>query len=583
MNYPQPSEPQQNNPSALSAASLKPPRRLFFWALAVALGFLQVWAHRNDVSPDSISYLEMGWRAVHFGLYQLLNGHWSPLYPFLLSLVFRIFHPPMQSEFLAAHLLNFAVYLGALASFELFLEELILTRQNSDDLQAKSFRAGSLRVWGYVYFFWAGYFWLDIGWVTPDLCVAAAVYLATALLLRIRRGRAGWPSFAGLGAVLGLGYLAKTGVFPLSSVFLFSAFCVCFVAGASFRLAAHRTLLTAAVFVGIALPQIILLSSQKGRVTFGEAGALNYAMRVNHAIKYVHWQGGPAGMGTPVHPTQKIFSDPAIYEFASPIYGSYPPWYDVSYWYEGVRPHFELKDQLHALFRSANMYLKMVSKSGVLWVVLVTLWIAKRAGLARGSLAPGTWLAVLPSIAALGMYSLVLVEFRYVAPFALVLLMSVLATIGLAPGTNTHWQRRALLIVTLAPVLAVAWEAAGDAMRSVHNQPYEQWVVAQQLHRMGIPAGTDVGSIGTGLDAYWAHLAGLRIIAEIPDDEQARYVDADALRKEQVLMLFSSVGARAVITKNTAVAIAADRWRPIPGTHYFAWQPPAKIAEREEK
>jgi hypothetical protein len=337
------------------------------------------------------------------------------------------------------------------------------------------------------------------------------------------------------------------------------------------------------VFAGFALPQIVLLSSQKGRVTFGEAGALNYAMRVNHATKYVHWQGGPAGMGIPAHPTRKIFSDPAVYEFASPIAGSYPPWYDVSYWYEGVRPHFELKDQLHALLRSANMYLKIVSKSGALWVVFVTLWAAKRAGVTWGSMAPGTWLVALPSVAALGMYSLVLVEFRYVAPFALILLMGALARMRVVAGGQPQWQRCALFIVTLAPALAVGWSAASDAVRSIRNQPYELWVVAEELHEMGIPAGTDVGSVGTGLDGYWAHLAGFRIIAEIPADEQERYAGADAARKEQVFALFCSVGAKAVITKNAAVATPADGWRPIPGTRYFVWQQPGQIAAQEKK
>lgn len=550
--------------------------RAIFWSIAVALGLLQVWARRNDVAPDSISYLEMGWATVYSGLHQLVNGHWSPLYPFLLSLVFRIFHPSKQWEFAAAHLLNFAVYLVSLACFELFFKELILARQNSGGLQAKPLpiQARSLRIWGYVYFLWAGYFWLDIGWVTPDLCVAVAVYLATALLLRIRRGQGGWLSFAALGAVLGLGYLAKAGVFPLSFVFLFCALWVSLIAGATFRAAFLRTALALAVFAGFALPQIIALSSQKGRVTIGEAGALNYAMRVNHATKFAHWQGGPAGMGTPVHPTREIFFDPPMYEFASPISGSYPPWYDVSHWYEGVRPHFELKDQLHALFRSANMYLKLVSKSGALWVVFVTLWMAKRAGVVWGGLAPGTWLAALPSVAALGMYALVLVEFRYVAPFALMLLLGALARMRPVAGSQPRWQRRALLIVTLAPALAVGWGAAGDAVRSIRNQPYEDWVAAQQLHKMGIPSGAQVGSIGSGLAAYWAHLAGVRIIAEIPDEGEASFLNSDSSKKMAVLEKFVELGVKAVVTKNAAVANSMDGWREVGQTHYYVWQAP---------
>src|SRR5256886_17333622 len=86
---------------------------------------------------------------------------------------------------------------------------------------------------------------------------------------------------------------------------------------------------------------------------------------------------------------------------------------------------------------------------------------------------------------------------------------------------------------TLFRSLTVAWAVGRDLYAAIRNRPYEPWVVAQQLHAMGIPPGTDVGYIGTGLDAYWAHLAGVRIIVEIPDIEQARFVAADAARRHQ--------------------------------------------------
>jgi hypothetical protein len=553
--------------------------------VALVLGLLHLWAHRNDVAPDSISYIEIAWATVRSGLHQLVNGHWSAFYPFLLSLVFRYFHPPVQWEFTAAHLVNFAVYLASLASFELFLTELILQRQAAAESPEKSLPVPprTLWTWGYVFFLWASYFWLGLEWVTPDLCVAVLVYLATALLLRIRRGRGNWILFAALGALLGLGYLAKAAMFPLSFVLLFCAFCLCWIAGASFRAAALRTLLTAGVFASFALPQIVSLSAQKGRRTFGDAGALNYVMYVDHATKFAHWQGEPLGTGNPAHPTRKIFSDPPVFEFAAPIQGSYSPWYDPSYWYEGVRPHFLLKGQLWALFRAANVYLKIFSKSGALWVVLAAVWFARRKALAWGSFASGAWLVILPSVAALAMYSLVHVEFRYVAPFAMVLMLWMLARVRIVTRAEPQLLRRFHLVVILAPALAAGWAVARDLYDVIRNKPYEPWVVAQQLHAMGIAPGTDVGYIGSGGDAYWAHLAGVRIIVEIPYTEQQRFVAADAARRQQVLALFSNVGARAVVTRNAAAANPADGWRQIPGTHHFIWQQPWLVASPEKR
>ncbi len=263
--------------------------------------------------------------------------------------------------------------------------------------------------------------------------------------------------------------------------------------------------------------------------------------------------------------------------------GSYSPWYDPSYWYDGVRPHFSVKAQAWALFRASNMYLKIFSKSGALWVVLLAIVVVGRKLLGWGRSSSGASLVFLPSVAALAMYSLVLVEFRYVAPFALMLMMWMLSRMKIATGAGPLLVRRFHFVILLAPALAIAWAAGRDLYDVARNKPFEPWVVAQRLHEMGIPPGTEVGYIGTGLDAYWAHLAGVRIIVEIPDEQQSRFIRAGATRRQQVLALFSSVGAKAVVTKNANAANSADGWRPIPGTLHFIWQQQWLIAAPEQK
>jgi hypothetical protein len=567
-----------------SETSSRPPR-VFFWCVAIAVGFIQVWAHRNDVSPDSISYIEIGWATARDGLHQIVNAYWSPLYPFLLSILFRFLHPSAEWEFAAVHFLNFVVYLASLACFELFLKELILARQTDGELPRNSLPVPDRTVWswGYIFFLWASCFWLGPAVVTPDLCVAVVVYLASALLFRIWRGRGSWIVFAGLGVLLGLGYLAKAAMFPVSFVFLFSAFCLSRGGGVSFRGAALRTLLATGVFAIFALPLIVSLSAVKGRATSGDAGRINYAEYVNRATRWVHWQGDPAGTGTPAHPTRKIFSEPAVFEFAGPVQGSYPPWYDPSYWYEGVRPHFVAKEQLVALFRAANMYLKIFSKSGALWVVLVALWIANGKVINWGRFAARTWMILLPSVAALALYALVHVEFRFIAPFALMLLLVTIARARIVSGTEPGWVRRFHLIMVLAPTIAMAWAVSRDLFDVIANKPYEPWVVAQQLHTMGVRPGTEVGVIGSAGDTYWAHLGVMRIIAEIPEKEDLRFVAADDARRQQVLALFSSVGAKIVVTGNAAVANPAEGWREIPGTRHFVLKLPGSGASPGKK
>lgn len=175
------------------------------------------------------------------------------------------------------------------------------------------------------------------------------------------------------------------------------------------------------------------------------------------------------------------------------------------------------------------------------------------------------------------MYELVHVENRFVAPFALLVLLGVWTKV-LFKETASPWSvRRLPWIIALAPALAIAWSAGRDAMLLVRNAPDEQWEVAQQIHRLGISPGTQIATFGTGSWAAWAHLAGVRIIAEIPDKELPRFVAADAARKGKIFELLSSLGAAAVVTWNPEVANSSDGWRAIPGTRYFVWLPPPRI------
>src|SRR5262245_46908984 len=118
----------------VSLASPKAPKslRLWFWFLAVALGLLQLCAHRHQVGPDGTSYIEMARSAQHGDLEALVNGYWSPLYPLLLSIAFRISNASLYWESLVVHFVNFFLYLGALYGFELFLSQLLAARRSPD-------------------------------------------------------------------------------------------------------------------------------------------------------------------------------------------------------------------------------------------------------------------------------------------------------------------------------------------------------------------------------------------------------------------------------------------------------------------
>lgn len=588
------------HPPLSVAGSAKPHLRLFFWCLAIALGLLQLWAHRNDVNPDGISYIEMAEAARRSGWHALVNAYWSPLYPALLSIAFRIFHPAIYWEFTVLHVVNFALYLAELFCFEIFVKELLAARRIENVWRLQSPSASEkeqhvapeqsserseqapplpeeiLWIWGYLLFLWASQFWLSLAMTNPDILVAGLVFVATALLLRIYRGEGNWLLFAGLGAVLGLGYFAKAAMFPISFAFLASAFLLYGVTRKSFAKALARSALATVVLLAIAAPLIVALSKEKHRATFGDSGKIAYAWYVDRATFLAHWQGEPAGTGTPRHPTRKISTDPPIYEFAQPVAGSYPPWYDPSYWYEGVQPHFAVKGQVWVLFRSANMYFKMFSRSGALYVVLLALIVAVRKAGKWDWGERQLWLAWLPSLATLAMYAVVLVEQRYVSPFGLMLLLWVFSSARISASEGTNLRKATALVVILALAAGTVWPAARDLRDAIANRPYEPWEVAVGLHELGVPPGTQAGAIGLGVGNYWAHLAGVRIIAEIPEREQASFLAADAAKKSEALQRFEEVGVKAVVTKNAAVGNSMEGWQKVGQTQYYVWRVPQR-------
>ena len=185
---------------------------------------------------------------------------------------------------------------------------------------------------------------IEVSQTEPDMLVAAFVYLATGLLLRIHRRPGSWWSFVLLGLTLGLAYLTKSFMFPGSLIFLAAAAIIAArVKGGKVRLA-----VALAVFAATCVPFISALTLQRGRLTFGESGRLNYAWHVN-GVRNRNWQGGPPEAGRPVHPSAQILAVPAVYEFARPTRVTYALWYDPSYWYEGVQIVFRPLQQARAV------------------------------------------------------------------------------------------------------------------------------------------------------------------------------------------------------------------------------------------
>ena len=560
-----------------------------FWLTALLLGFLQAWGRRHEsgdglayMGPDGISYLDIGDAYMRGDWYIALNAMWSPLYSWLAALWLHLFKPSSFWEFTFVRLLNFLIYILALFSFTYFLRALRRDRQHR--ITGNALPDWSWLVFGYTIFIWTSLFMNRVSRTSPDLLIAALIFLACGLLLRIRAAAARWQLFAALGIVLGAGYLTKTVMFPLAFVFIVSAY---FLARSSigFRPALLRAAIVLLVFLILATPFVIVLSRAKQRFTIGDSARLNYAWYVNRATRFTHWQGKPSGSGTPVHPTRKISSAPAVYEFSAPPGISYPPWYDPSYWYDGVTPHFNLRQQLAAFARNLTWFYDFLFYRFFLGALTFSLFVLLYQSGGRRLLLRNLgayWFLIVPALTAMAIYLPINIEPRYLAPFVPVLALSCLAAVQPAATPET---RRLISGVSLGLVLVFAVSIIPETARSAYSALRDfssghsaardvQWQVAQGLQQHGLQTNDRVASVGNTMFASWPRLARVRVVAEVPEtpgDEAKRFWTVDAQVRAQTLAAIAGTNARVVVAENAPSWAIREGWQRLGTTSYFLY------------
>jgi hypothetical protein len=552
--------------------------RWVFRCLAAGLALAQIVVGRNTFGPDPRSYMELARAILRHDWAMATNAYWSALYPWLLAAVLGIVKPSLRWEFPVAHALSFPMYLAAIAAFEFFWASLLQRRDAATHGRAqKNLPIPSAQMWvlGYSLFVWATVGDLVL-LINPDLLVATSVLLAAGLLIRMEIGGGAPRSlYVWFGICLGFGYLAKAILFPMAFVFLAMMIAI---SGRPLRRQGRRMALAWLIFVGIASPEIALLSHSKGRLTFSDTGKLNLAW-FNYNLPYRNWRGDPPGTGTPVHPTRKLFDHPAVYEFNGPLRSSYPPWFDPSYWNEGLSPTFELgtvaRHALHEAHELGSLLLHPTAwLLGMLLILLGSDLKETLKGIAHH------WYLLAIAATALGLYCLTLVQGRFLPPWEMMIWGSVLASVRLRPAT-APLCRGVTALVSLALLAAVSYLVYGESVHGFHNDASAEYVIAEGLQQMGLQPGTKVGAIGFDMDAHWAYLARLDIVAEIGTDETCSFWSEPPEFQTQVLEKFAEAGASVVVAntgggiRTTSRAIPLDLagcarpgpgWRKIQGS-----------------
>jgi hypothetical protein len=554
---------------------------VFFWATAVALGALQAWTYRNTINSDGVAYLDLADAYLRGDWHAALSPYWSPLYPALLAAAMALVRPAPQSEFALMHVVNFCLYLGALSAFEYFVSGFIVYRQRHQPQPADSSVAPLpdwvLRAVGYMLFIWTSLDWISLGSTTPDMCLPVVVFAATGILLRAHS--APLPARALMyGITLGVGYLARAAMLPLGLVFI--------AAGALTTPRAKDRVVRAGVgligFAVISLLFIGAISSANGRPTAGDVGPLNYAWFVNGVPLFAHWEG--EGGETPLHPPRRVLDSPPVYEFKEPIGGTFPLWFNPAYWHAGLHPQVNLPQQAARLVRATNAYLRILlngsghlGRSGNWMLGLCALLLCGRVQtLSRLS---SFAFILLPAVAALGLFWLVYVEPRYIAPFVVVLILGIMAALQVSTTVGAGFVRGVVAAtgaVWFSCLLSLTQQMVSDALKGTAENP--AWEVATQLGKMGVHEGSRVAILGDSFVAYWARPARVRIVGDMPQWYLDRFWDGDPATRQRVIAALATSGAQLAVADRAPGWATTEGWFRIGDTpQYGHW-----LSQRDE-
>jgi hypothetical protein len=253
--------------------------------VGILLAAAQAWVFRFYTSADSVSYLDMSDGMLRDSdWHRLINGIWSPLYPFLVGLARRIFPVSAANEIPEAHLVNIGFFIFAFVCFEFFLQR---AASRVRMFQRASAKPGVLvfpPLWAYLSLAYTLFLWGSISEISlrslrPDMLMSGFLYLAVGMLLYMQGSPARWKSYLLLGAVLGIGFLAKAAMLPIGTLILVATL----FEVEEWRPAVKMVTAAFALMMVISGLYFVPLSRARGRLTLGESGAFNYLLHVDLA------------------------------------------------------------------------------------------------------------------------------------------------------------------------------------------------------------------------------------------------------------------------------------------------------------
>ncbi|HLA89927.1 MAG TPA: hypothetical protein VJL28_05825 [Gemmatimonadaceae bacterium] len=494
----------------------------------LALGAMDAWFfQRWNVDPDGVSYVDLAIGFAARGPSALVSAYWSPLFPALLGLGYKVVPPTIETMYRTAHAVSFAVWIAATFAFARLLAQLSSRVAAFREATPRAQVAAIAVAWGaYALFVLKG---LGVRLVTPDAGVCLVVFWTTGELLALRDAPWRASRWIRLGAALALGYWWKAILFPAGLVAFGAAALVALRRPDARRDAWRGPLAGAMAYAALSLVLIVPVSRHAGRITFSETGRLNYLWYVTSS-PYV-WDrcrdprisDEVAARFGRIHADPVLALDPltcALPELAPEA--TQPMWFDTAFWFREAHAAPSVALQWRAIRNNAGYVLAYLSEYAP-WA-FPALVLAGLLALALGGVPRGAWPVAALVIVPCALYLAVYVELRHLSPFFAVG-AAVAPLLALRAGRRARALFWALAIVVLADTAArVSTQTlieltfvrrAVTGTLSDRTSPTQR--VARALARAGLTPGTRIVGINNLWNPEWAQLAQLRIRAAVPE------------------------------------------------------------------
>ena len=247
-----------------------------------------------------------------------------------------------------------------------------------------------------------------------------------------------------------------------------------------------------------------------------------------------------------------------------------------------VRPH--IRTHLRRFGKILREYFTFFDQrlTGIISVVVLLWLIGDRRRDVWRRLAQ-EWKLLIPALYGFVLYAQVWIDWRYLGAYLTLFWIGILCAVRIP---EFAWKDKVTGAAGVAIMVVLGFHLLDFSYTSLRQRDpmLEHLKVATTLQALQVGPGSAVASIGDANLAFWARLARVKIVAEIPFDiwdpvllsPEVSDVDifwaASREEKANVMRKLAETGAKVVVTQNAPPGADGAGWQRIVGTSYSVYR-----------